>query len=42
MPCINDPPVNIYGAKLVLFADHKNMVVLDKDESALQHNIKRL
>jgi hypothetical protein len=39
---INDLPVNIQGAKLVLYADDINLPVAEKDESALQHIIKNV
>ena len=39
---INDLPVNIQGEKLVLFADNINLLVTEKDESALQHKVKNV
>jgi hypothetical protein len=36
---INDLPLNIQGIKLVLFAGDINLLVADKDEDALQHEI---
>jgi hypothetical protein len=33
---INDPPLNIQGAKLILYADDTNVLVIDKNEEALQ------
>jgi hypothetical protein len=39
---INDLPVNIQGAKLVLFADDINLLVIEKDESALHQRIKKV
>jgi hypothetical protein len=39
---INYLPVNIQGAKLVLFADNINLLVTKKDESALHHKIKNV
>jgi hypothetical protein len=36
---INDLPLNIQGAKLVLFVDDTNLFVTEEDESALQHKI---
>jgi hypothetical protein len=39
---INDLLVNIEGAKLVLFGDDINLLVTEKDESALQHKIKNV
>jgi hypothetical protein len=39
---INNLPVNNQGAKLVLFANNINLLVIAKDESALQHKIKNV
>jgi hypothetical protein len=39
---INDLLVNIQGAKLVLFADDINLLVIEKDESALHQRIKKV
>jgi len=33
---INDLPLNIQGAKLILYADDTNVLVVDKNEEALQ------
>jgi len=33
---INDLPLNIQGAKLILYADDTNVVVIDKNEEALR------
>jgi len=33
---INDLPLNIQGAKLILYADDTNILVVDKNEEALQ------
>ena len=33
---INDLPLNIQGAKLILYADDTNVVVVDKNEEALR------
>jgi hypothetical protein len=39
---INDLPVNIQRAKLVLFADDISLLVTEKDEGDLQHKIKNV
>jgi hypothetical protein len=39
---INDLPLNVQGARLVLFADDTNLLVTGKDESDLQHKIKKI
>jgi hypothetical protein len=39
---INDLPVNIQGSKLVSLAENINLLVIEKDESALQHKIKNV
>jgi hypothetical protein len=36
---ISDLPLNIQGAKLVLFADDTNLLVTEKDECFLQHKV---
>ena len=33
---INDLPLNIQGAKLILYADDTNVLVVDRNEEALQ------
>jgi hypothetical protein len=33
---INDLPLNIQGAKLILYADDTNVLIVDKNEEALQ------
>jgi hypothetical protein len=33
---INDLPLNIQGAKLTLYADDTNVLVIDKNEEVLQ------
>jgi len=33
---INDLPLNIQGAKLILYADDMNVLVVDRNEEALQ------
>jgi hypothetical protein len=38
----NDTPPNVQGARLVLFADNTNLLVIGKDESDLQHKIKNI
>jgi hypothetical protein len=40
--CINDPPLNVQGARLVLFANDTNLLVTGKYESDLQHKIKNI
>jgi hypothetical protein len=39
---INDLPLNIQGAKLVLFADDTNLLITGKDERFLQHKITKV
>jgi hypothetical protein len=39
---INNLPVNIQAAKLVLFADNISLLVVEKDESALHQRIKKV
>jgi hypothetical protein len=39
---INALPVNIQRAKLVLFADDINLLVIEKNESALRQRIKKV
>jgi hypothetical protein len=40
LPYIHDLPVNIQGATLVLFADDINLLLTEKNESALKNKIK--
>jgi hypothetical protein len=39
---INDLPLNIHGANLVMFADDINVLIMDSDASALQRKIDRV
>jgi len=39
---INDPPLNIHGANLVMFADDINVLITDSDVCALQIKIDRV
>jgi hypothetical protein len=39
---INDLPLNIHGANLVMFADDISMLITDRDKGALQDNINRI
>jgi hypothetical protein len=36
---INDLPLNIQGAKLILCADDTNVLIVDKNEEALQSKL---
>jgi hypothetical protein len=36
---INDLPLNIQGTNLVLFVECTNLLVIEKDEIALQHKM---
>jgi hypothetical protein len=38
---INDLPINIQGARVVLFADDINILVMAEDGKALQHQINK-
>jgi hypothetical protein len=38
---INDMPINIQGARVVLFADDINMLVMAEDGKVLQHKISK-
>jgi hypothetical protein len=40
MSYINDFPLNTQGVKLVLFVDHTNMLVVDKNELLLKEKKK--
>ena len=40
--CINDLPLNVHGANMVMFADDINTLITDKDACALQIKIDRL
>ena len=39
---INDLPLNIHGANLVMFADDNNVLMMDSDVGALQNKINRV
>jgi len=39
---MNDLPINIHGANLVMFADDINVLIIDSDVYALQRKIDRL
>jgi hypothetical protein len=39
---INNPPLNIHGTNLVMFADDINVLVTDNDVCALQRKIDRV
>jgi len=39
---INDLPLNIRGANLVMFADDINVLIMDNDVGALQNKIDRV
>jgi len=39
---INDLPLNIHGANLVMFADDINVLIMDSDACALQRKIDRV
>jgi hypothetical protein len=39
---INDLPLNIQGAKLVLFADNTSLLTTGKDECVLQHKVTKV
>jgi len=42
LPYINDLPINIHGANLVMFADGINVSISDSDERLLQIKIDRV
>jgi hypothetical protein len=39
---INDLPLNIQGAKLILYVDDKNILVVERNEEALQTKLSSL
>ena len=39
---INDLPLNTQGLYVVLYTDDTNLLITDKDESALPHKIKNI
>jgi len=39
---LNDLPLNIHGANLVMFSDDINMLIMDSDVCALQRKIDRV